>query len=241
LESSSLSSFLPSLFSFASLSIPIPGTVQAENAGLAVVALKTAFPGIGEDAIRGGLERVKIRGRFEKISDNPPLIVDGAHTPESASLCVETFCSLYGEGGVLLFGCAADKNAAAMAEILLPRFSRVFITAPGTFRFSEPENVYRAFANLGIGARGSGSRDSNSDYSGASELDSSTFDHSPQSPVPSPQSPSSPQSLMFVKDTREAVKQALQAGREKGLPVLCTGSFYLVSEVCNYVSLRKNL
>jgi dihydrofolate synthase/folylpolyglutamate synthase len=177
------------------LSIPIPGAVQAENAGLAVAALKTAFPDISEDVIRGGLERVKIHARFEKISDNPPLILDGAHTPESASLCVETFTSLYGEGGILLFGCAADKNAAAMAEILLPRFSRVFITTPGASRISEPEKVYRAFAES-FSSRGS-------------------------------------DKTIFVKDTREAIKQAMEAGREKGLPVLCTGSFYLASEVCN--------
>jgi dihydrofolate synthase/folylpolyglutamate synthase len=176
------------------LFIPIPGAVQAENAGLAVAALKTAFPDISEDVIRKGLERVKIPARFEKISDNPPLILDGAHTPESASLCVETFTSLYGEGGILLFGCAADKNAAAMAEILLPRFSQVFITSPGTFRISEPEKVYRAFTEGPGGGTGK---------------------------------------TLFVKDTREAIKQALEKGREKGLPVLCTGSFYLASEVRN--------
>jgi dihydrofolate synthase/folylpolyglutamate synthase len=189
-------SLVPSPRSPVPFFIPIPGAVQAENAGLAVLALKTAFPDISEDVIRKGLERVKIPARFEKISDDPPLILDGAHTPESASLCVETFTSLYGEGGILLFGCAADKNAAAMAEILLPRFSQIFITAPGTFRISEPEKVYNAFAESFSG-RGS-------------------------------------DKTIFIKDTREAIKQALETGRKKGLPVLCTGSFYLASEVCNY-------
>jgi dihydrofolate synthase/folylpolyglutamate synthase len=160
-----------------------------------VATLITAFPDISEDVIRKGLERVKISARFEKISDNPPLILDGAHTPESVSLCVETFTSLYGEGGILLFGCAADKNAAAMAEILLPRFSRVYITTPGTFRVSEPEKLYKAFAESFSG-RGS-------------------------------------EKTLFVKDTREAIKQALETARGKGLPVLCTGSFYLASEVRN--------
>jgi dihydrofolate synthase/folylpolyglutamate synthase len=132
------------------LSIPIPGTVQAENAGLAVLTLKTAFPGIEDDVIRRGLNRVKIPARFEKFigsGDNPPLIIDGAHTPESVRLCAETFCSLYGEGGILLFGCAADKNIAAMADILLPRFSQIIITTPGTFRASSPEKVYHVFTS----------------------------------------------------------------------------------------------
>ncbi|MDR0457181.1 MAG: tetrahydrofolate synthase, partial [Treponema sp.] len=91
------------------LSIPIPGIIQAENAGLAALALKTAFPAVKDDVIRHGLGSVKIPARFEKIAvpgeaGHPPLIIDGAHTPESALSCAETFCSLYGEKGILLFG-----------------------------------------------------------------------------------------------------------------------------------------
>jgi len=134
------------------LSIAIPGAVQAENAALAVTALKTAFPGIRDESIRRGLASLRIPARFEKIADKPPLIIDGAHTPESAALCADTFCSLYGKDGILLFGCAADKNARAMAEILLPCFSAVVITSPGTFKISDPEKVYAAFINSGAGA-----------------------------------------------------------------------------------------
>ncbi|MDR2717033.1 MAG: bifunctional folylpolyglutamate synthase/dihydrofolate synthase [Treponema sp.] len=129
------------------LSIPIPGLIQAENAGLAALALKTAFPAIDNNIIRHGLSGVKIPARFEKIAGNPPLIIDGAHTPESALSCAETFCSLYGEKGILLFGCAADKNAAAMADILLPRFSQIIVTTPGTFKASDPEKVFNAFSS----------------------------------------------------------------------------------------------
>jgi len=175
---------------YLKLSIPIPGAIQAENAGLAVVALKTAFPNLGESAITRGLANVKIPARFEKIADEPPLIIDGAHTPESVLLCTETFCALYDEGGILLFGCAADKNAAAMAEILLPRFSQIIITTPGTFRTSSPEKVFSAFSS---------------------------------------------KKTLFLKDTREAAQKALELGKKSDLPVLCTGSFYLVSEIRNFV------
>jgi len=135
-----------------SLSIPIPGKVQAENASLAIAALKIAFPQIGKDAIRDGLKNLKIPARFEKLiltqNNAPPFIIDGAHTPESLALCVETFCQLYGEGGVLLFGCAADKNATAMAQIAYPHFAKIFITTPGTFKASDPAKVYEVFADV---------------------------------------------------------------------------------------------
>ncbi|MCL2044450.1 MAG: Mur ligase family protein [Treponema sp.] len=142
------------------LSIPIPGKVQAENAALAVVALKKAFPDIGDKALQLGLKQVNIPARFEKINAAVngkcilPVIIDGAHTPESASLCADTFCSLYGEGGVLIFGCAADKNAAGMAQVLLPRFSHIIITMPGTFKVSNPEKIYHVFSMQAVPEKG---------------------------------------------------------------------------------------
>jgi len=175
------------------LSIPIPGAIQAENAGLAILALKYFNKNINNDAIRSGLNRLKIPARFEKIADKPPLIIDGAHTPESASLCADTFCSLYGEGGILLFGCAADKDAAAMAKLLLPRFSQIIITMPGTFRISDPEKVYSAFSSS---------------------------------------------KTTLVKDTAEAIRRTLELSKEKNLPVLCTGSFYLASMIKQGLGIR---
>jgi len=179
-----------------SLSIPIPGKVQAENAALAITAIMIAFPDISEDAIRSGLANLKIPARFEKITPahQNPFIIDGAHTPESLTLCTETFCSLYGEGGVLIFGCAADKDAAAMAKIAYNHFSKIFITTPGSFKVSDPDNVYRIF----------------SDITGSDKT-------------------------VFLPDTQEAVKQAVDFSNKGNLPILGTGSFYLVSEIRKYV------
>jgi len=188
-----------------SLSIPISGKVQAENASLAIAALKIAFPQISEKAICGGLKKLKIPARFEKMTgaDMPPFIIDGAHTPESLTLCIETFCLLYGESGVLLFGCAADKNSAAMAEIACPHFAKIFITTPGTFKASDPDKVYETFAEI-----------------------------------------AGREKTTLVKDTQEAVRQAVlfakessrgaEAQRSEGMPILGTGSFYLVAEIRKY-------
>jgi len=194
-------------------SIPLPGKVQAENAALSIIAIKTAFPEINEDTIRQGLASLKIPARFEKISDHPPFIIDGAHTPESFALCAETFCSLYGEGGILLFGCAADKDAKAMAKIACLHFSKIIITTPGIFRKSNPEKVYETFASI----------------AGKDKTE-------------------------LIIDTQEAVKKAklyakynsqeksrrdaeTQSGKDKELelPILGTGSFYLVSEIRKFV------
>jgi dihydrofolate synthase/folylpolyglutamate synthase len=172
-----------------SLFIPVPGKVQAENAALAIAAIKTAFPQISEDAVRAGLNNLKIPARFEKIA--PYFIIDGAHTPESLALAIETFCQLYGEGGVLIFGCAADKDAAAMAKTANPHFSKIFITTPGTFKTSNPPQVYEAFTSQAAGR----------------------------------------EKTRLIADTREAVEEAREFAARNQLPILGTGSFYLVSEI----------
>jgi dihydrofolate synthase/folylpolyglutamate synthase len=127
------------------MAIPIPGEVQAKNAGLAVLALKTAFPSIGAETIRAALGGFRLPARFETICRAPRVIIDGAHTPKSIAYCVKTFTALYGKGGILLFGCADGKDAESMAKVLVPHFSHIIITTPGTFKVSYPEKVYGIF------------------------------------------------------------------------------------------------
>jgi len=179
---------LPELF------VPIPGEVQAYNAGLAVLALKTAFPGITEKNIREGLADFTLPARFEQISDTPPVVVDGAHTPRSVALCLDTFTQIYGEGAILIFGCASGKDVLSMAKLCVPCFSQVIITTPGTFKKSNPLQVYETFVEI-----------------------------------------CKTEKTELVLNTQEAVRKAINYAKQNDnkdyLPVLGTGSFYLVSEI----------
>jgi dihydrofolate synthase/folylpolyglutamate synthase len=179
------------------LFLPVPGEIQGKNAGLAILAAKTAFPALGETAVRQGLEGFRLPARFEEITRDPPLVIDGAHTRRSMKECAATFTRLYGEGGVLIFGCAAGKDAGSMAEILLPHFSVIVITTPGTYKKSDPAGLYAIFREgLSKTARGPGEED-----------------------------------LLFIPETGRAILKAAELGRERGLPVLGTGSFYLAAEI----------
>ncbi|MCL2374667.1 MAG: Mur ligase family protein [Treponema sp.] len=132
---------------FPDLLVPMPGEVQAYNAGLAVLALQAAFPGITEKSVREGLAGFALPARFQIISAAPPVaVVDGAHTPGSVGMCVDTFAGLYQEGAILVFGCAEGKDFLSMAKICAARFSQIIITTPGNFKKSNPAEVYAAFA-----------------------------------------------------------------------------------------------
>jgi dihydrofolate synthase/folylpolyglutamate synthase len=130
------------------LSVPIPGVIQGKNASLAILAVRAAFPDTDAVTIRKALGGFTLPARFERIRDTPPVIIDGAHTPQSTAYCIDTFGSLYGKAGILLFGCAARKDAYTMAKTLAPQFSRIIITTPGNFKVSYPEQVYDIFRDI---------------------------------------------------------------------------------------------
>jgi dihydrofolate synthase/folylpolyglutamate synthase len=130
------------------LFIPIPGVIQGKNASLAILAARAAFPDTGAGTIKKALAAFTLPARFERIRDKPPVIIDGAHTPKSTAYCIETFRSLYGKAGILLFGCAAHKDAYTMARTLAPHFSRIIITTPGNFKVSYPEQIYDIFKGI---------------------------------------------------------------------------------------------
>jgi dihydrofolate synthase/folylpolyglutamate synthase len=185
----------------------LKGAVYAFNAALAAQAVRLAFSGIintniiEETCIIKGLEDVTLPARFETIIASPPFVIDGAHTPLSVTLCAEIFCELYGNSGILLFGCAADKDSASMAEILLLRFSYCIITATGNFRTSEPVSVYETFCD-------------------AAKKHLTVQNNSELLPQ-----------LYCIPDTKTAIEEAVKLSKEKNLPILGCGSFYLAAEI----------
>ncbi|HUX36711.1 MAG TPA: folylpolyglutamate synthase/dihydrofolate synthase family protein [Rectinemataceae bacterium] len=128
------------------LSTPLVGKVQARNMGQAILAAALVEPGLDAEAVRSGLARVRLPARFELISEEPPVVLDGAHTPASVSLALATFEDLFPGPKLLLFACAIDKHHAEMAGILGGHFDDVIVTRPGSFKTSDPEAVFASFS-----------------------------------------------------------------------------------------------
>jgi dihydrofolate synthase/folylpolyglutamate synthase len=132
------------------LRTPLIGEVQARNAALA--ALTALDLGISPERVREGLAKASLRARFEVMPGDPIVVLDGAHTPDSAAACARDFLTLFKGGGVLLFGCAKDKDPSSMAMALKGVADSLIVTKPGTFKESEPERIAEAFRKEGYGA-----------------------------------------------------------------------------------------
>ncbi|MFA7590801.1 MAG: folylpolyglutamate synthase/dihydrofolate synthase family protein [Sphaerochaetaceae bacterium] len=127
------------------LSLSMLGEVQAENAALALIVLKSM------DLYRAGatekaLEHARLPGRLDKISEVPPVYVDGAHTVQSLRHLVNTFNQMFpGGANTVIYGALLDKDHVHMSHLLLPYFNHIIISRPGTFKKSDPEALFLLF------------------------------------------------------------------------------------------------
>jgi dihydrofolate synthase/folylpolyglutamate synthase len=133
-----------------SYSLALIGTVQAENAALVHLAVQHSLPRL-LPALKSGFAAARLPARMEVLRRDPVVVIDGAHTPRSVRIVLDTFTRLFGADGVLLFAAAAGKKIPEMAEILAPAFREIVVSTPGTFRESNAEEVRRAFARLNPG------------------------------------------------------------------------------------------
>jgi dihydrofolate synthase / folylpolyglutamate synthase len=122
------------------IACPLPGEHQVENAATAARALHAI--GVARQAIEQGIARAQWPGRLERISQNPEIIVDGAHNPAGArALAAYIECFYSGRHVRLIFGAMRDKAVAEIAGILFPLAQQVIVTAPRQARALSPETM----------------------------------------------------------------------------------------------------
>lgn len=109
------------------------GMHQRQNAALAKAAaleLRESGHNIDERAIATGLRRVHLPGRFEVVRGRPTVVLDGAHTTESAAALAATIRREFpGRRIQLVFGCTSDRDPRAIARPLLTLTSSIHATA----------------------------------------------------------------------------------------------------------------
>ncbi|HZT29154.1 MAG TPA: folylpolyglutamate synthase/dihydrofolate synthase family protein [Bryobacteraceae bacterium] len=119
---------------------PLAGEHQVQNALTAVAAL--ARLGMPASAIEQGIAQASWPGRLERVSDDPEILLDGAHNPAGARALAAYLDRFYAGRPVwMIYGAMRDKAVAEMIGILFPRASHVIATAPGQARAVLPETI----------------------------------------------------------------------------------------------------
>lgn len=105
------------------LDISMIGGHQTENASLAVMAAqylnRKGFFLLSEQDIREGLKQAYWPGRFEILSDEPLVIIDGAHNDEGITALTNELTARYHEQKIhIVFAALRDKKLDKMIEKL---------------------------------------------------------------------------------------------------------------------------
>jgi dihydrofolate synthase/folylpolyglutamate synthase len=102
--------------SLGTVRLPLLGRHQAENAAVALAALAEFGRLSGlvwpEGAWKRGLEQVVWPGRLQVLSEDPVVLVDGAHNPEAARVLAVSLKDLAGKKPLgFILGMCRDKDA----------------------------------------------------------------------------------------------------------------------------------
>jgi dihydrofolate synthase/folylpolyglutamate synthase len=138
---------------FAALWTCLLGRHQALNAGAAIATALVArvhWPRLDEQAIRVGLATVSWPGRLQLLSGAPSLLLDGAHTAESAAALSVALRDLFPARRLwLLCGIQADKDIAGFVQPLARLVTGAVATRSGHPRAAEPAQVAAALTAAG--------------------------------------------------------------------------------------------
>lgn len=119
---------------------PLAGEHQVSNVLTAVAALNLA--GVRPEAIQEGIRRARWPGRLEWVSENPAILLDGAHNPAGAR-ALANYVRRFGAGRRLrlVYAAMRDKAVEEVASILFPLAEEVILTTTGQPRAVRPEYI----------------------------------------------------------------------------------------------------
>lgn len=136
------------------LKLPLLGKHQLDNCATAVIALeKLAKAGVklSEDIVKKGVEEVRWPARIESIKKRPLILVDAAHTADSARRLRDTLAEyLHVDNATVVVGVMGDKDLEGLASAIEPVARRVIATKADHPRALDPEVIGRAFRELGV-------------------------------------------------------------------------------------------
>jgi len=126
------------------------GAFQRRNFALARAAAEAYLGELDADQVAAAAAATRVPGRFERISDDPPTYLDGAHNPGGMAALAD---ALHGELGgrpvTLVLSILDDKDAGAMLGEVVPLAARVVATSNANPRALSPATLQSLAEQVG--------------------------------------------------------------------------------------------
>lgn len=130
---------------FEHLYVPLFGEHQAINCALALNMLDClkagGFP-IDDQLAMAGLNNVRLQGRMQLISEEPRILVDGAHNAASIDALMRGIGQhIAYDSMIVIFGCQKDKDINGMLRRLQIGADKLIFTGTGSPRSADPAEL----------------------------------------------------------------------------------------------------
>ena len=126
------------------------GAFQRRNFALARAAAEAYLGELDPERVAAAAAATRVPGRFERISDDPPTYLDGAHNPGGmAALADALRDELAGRPLTLVLSILDDKDAGAMLGEVVPLAARVVATSNANPRALSPATLQSLAEQVG--------------------------------------------------------------------------------------------
>jgi dihydrofolate synthase / folylpolyglutamate synthase len=121
------------------------GQHQGENIALAIATveqLQMRGVYLTDSDIQDGIGSATHPGRMEIISEEPLMLLDGAHNPEGMRMLVRTLQEDFSDHRlILVLGVLKDKDIQTMISMIVPLAEVIVVTKSGNPRAAEPQQL----------------------------------------------------------------------------------------------------
>ncbi|MGI9596196.1 MAG: bifunctional folylpolyglutamate synthase/dihydrofolate synthase [Acidimicrobiales bacterium] len=136
------------------LFVPVHGAHQGANVATAIVAVEAFFHRpTPEELVIEAVGGLSLPGRFEVVSAEPTVILDGSHNPQGAQSANQTLNEEFARLGswVLVVGMLSGKDPVEMLQALGAQdFDAVICTEPNWSRAIPADEIAAAATSLGL-------------------------------------------------------------------------------------------
>ncbi len=132
----------------------LQGANQILNASVALAALEALqqrFP-LDEQAVRAGLAKASLAGRFQVLAGKPTIILDVAHNPHAAAVLADNLASTTKYGDTYaVFGAMCDKDIDGVIACMKDRIDHWCVTDLPLPRAATASEIAERLRAAGIG------------------------------------------------------------------------------------------
>lgn len=131
-------------------------TYQTQNAAIAIETAKlmqNQFGQITDDSIVNGINATQWSARFEIISKNPYVILDGGHNIQGVQALIDSLTDVFNiKDFIFIMGVLADKDYVQMVDLISPYAKRVYTITPPNPRKLDAQSLAKLFTEKNIDA-----------------------------------------------------------------------------------------